>query len=117
MEDVQKLKQKYFNTLSWESMDEMYGEDATHAWVELENGFELSIVRHRHSYGGDEGLYEVGVFKEGEMVTPLGWDDQVRGYLDPIQVVDTIIELEKHNSEKATSNWSEGLARSLGMSI
>ena len=50
MEDPLKLKQKYFDALSWENMDEeMYGPNACRAWVELDNGFELSIVRHKHS--------------------------------------------------------------------
>ncbi len=104
MEDPLKLKQKYFDTLSWENMDEeMYGPNACRAWVELDNGFELSIVRHKHSYGGDKGLYEVGVFKDGQMTRPEGWYDEVKGWLDPIQVVDTVIELEKHDSDKATA--------------
>ena len=54
------------------------------AWVAFRNGFEVSIVKHQYSYGGDKGLYEIGVFDAGgSMCDPLGWGDDVKGWLTP----------------------------------
>ena len=72
-------------------------------FVELDNGFELSVVRHKFSYGSDKGLYEIGVFLNGELVTPKGWDDQVKGWLDKDGVEQTIAELALHDV-KASRN-------------
>ena len=56
--------------------------DGVQAYVEFENGFEVSIVKHGGSYGCDKGLYEIGVFDtEGEMCDPLDWGDDVKGWL------------------------------------
>lgn len=55
-------------------------------WVNLDNGYEVSIIKSSFSYGGDKGLYEIGVFKNNVMCDPLGWGDEVKGYLSPIQV-------------------------------
>jgi hypothetical protein len=37
------------------------------------------------SYGGKKGLYEIGVFHKGteRMCDPLGWGDEVKGWLSP----------------------------------
>jgi len=72
-------------------MEHIYG--GIQGLVKLDNGFELSVVRHKFSYGGEEGLYEIGVFLDGELVTPKGWDDQVKGWLDKDGVEQTIAEL------------------------
>ena len=76
--------------------------DAIQGLVKLDNGFELSIVKHRFSYGGDKGLYEIGVFLDDELVTPKGWDDQVKGYLNEDAVESTIFALGSHDVSEAT---------------
>jgi len=46
--------------------------------------YELSVVRHSGSYGNSNGLYEIGVFKGGEMVEMPGITqegDTVKGFL------------------------------------
>ena len=70
------------------------------AWVDFPNGFEVSIVKHYYSYGGEKGLYEIGVFKDGIMCDPLGWGDEVKGGLRPEDVeqeLASIKELESTN--------------------
>ena len=54
------------------------------AWTEV-NGYEVSIIRNSLSYGGDKGLYEIGVYEAGtnKMCDPLGWGDDVKGWLTP----------------------------------
>ena len=57
------------------------------AWATFRNGFEVSVVKHQFSYGGDNGLYEIGVFNAaGSMCDPLGWGDDVKGWLTPEDV-------------------------------
>ena len=51
--------------------------------------FELSIVQHDGSYGGDRGLYEIGVFKNNDMVEMPGITaegDTVKGFLTENEV-------------------------------
>ena len=75
--------------------------DGFQALVKLRNGYAVSIVRHQGSHGHDKrGLFEIGVFhadSEGQiqMVTPDGWDDEVKGWLQPIHVLEEISKLEK----------------------
>ena len=57
------------------------------AWVPFQNGFQVSVVKHQYSYGGEKGLYEIGVFNAaGRMCDPLGWGDDVKGWLTPQDV-------------------------------
>ena len=90
-----------FIDIKFEKMDEHFGENAIQGLVELDNGFDLSVVRHKYSYGSDKGLYEIGVFMDGEMVSPKGWYDQVKGHLDKDGVEQTIAELAEHDSADA----------------
>jgi hypothetical protein len=43
-------------------------------------------VRNSLSYGGKKGLYEMGIFKGDKMCDPLGWGDDVKGWLKPEDV-------------------------------
>ena len=62
-----------------------HAENDVQARVEI-NGYDISIVRNALSYGGDKGLYEIGVFKGERMADPLGWGDDVKGWLTPEDV-------------------------------
>tara|TARA_Y100000310_G_C19970183_1_gene485099 strand:- start:137 stop:388 length:252 start_codon:yes stop_codon:yes gene_type:complete len=64
------------------------GEDGDiQAIVTFRNGYEVSVVQNGLSYGGDKGLYEIGVFDaSGGMCDPLGWGDEVKGWLNPEDV-------------------------------
>ena len=58
--------------------------DGVQAIVSFRNGYEVSIVRHGGSHGNKQGLYEIGVFYAlGSMSDPLGWGDDVKGWLTP----------------------------------
>jgi len=72
-----------FTELKWEGN----AVEGIQAIVELENGFEVSVVRNDLSYGNQRGLYEIGVFNaSGGMCDPLGWGDDVKGWLKPEDV-------------------------------
>jgi hypothetical protein len=75
-----------FKELKFRDISSTHGEDAKQAWEEFENGYEVSIIKHKGSYGNKEGLYEIGVFKGERMADPLGWGDDVKGYLSPEDV-------------------------------
>jgi hypothetical protein len=64
--------------------------------IMFENGFGASVVKHKYSYGGDKGLYEIAVLDSGGEITyttPI--TDDVIGYLRPEDVTDVIEKIEK----------------------
>jgi hypothetical protein len=82
-----------FEDLEWTDISETHGEGGIQCYLELDNGFEVSIVRHTVSYGNKNGLYEMGIFGPwGSMCDPLDWGDDVKGWLTP---KDVEVELEK----------------------
>ena len=80
-----------FEELKFDDISETHGEGAVQAYVELGNGFDVSIVRHGGSYGNEKGLYEIGIFDAqrlgvNAMCDPLDWGDTVKGWLTPEDV-------------------------------
>ena len=66
----------------------------TQVMLKFGNQYELSIVSHQFSYGGKKGLYEIGVFKDNNMVELPGITeegDTVKGFLTE-KDVDSIIK-------------------------
>lgn len=66
--------------------------------VTFENGYGASIVRHQYSYGGKDGLFELGVLHNDQLCydTPITNDvvgylteDDVTNYLDRIACLPT----------------------------
>ena len=57
---------KTFNDLEFiETIGESrYG---IHARMAFDNGWEVSVVKGEFTHGGDRGLYELAVFKDGEI--------------------------------------------------
>ena len=65
------------------------------ALVSFRNGFEVSVVKHGGSYGNEKGLYEIGVFNAaGSMCDPLGWGDDVKGWLTPQDVEQELVSIK-----------------------
>jgi len=61
----------------------------------FDNGYSVSVVKGPHTYGGKDGLYELAVFKDGE----IHYDNSVangdvRGYLTEQEVSELITEVE-----------------------
>ena len=84
-----------FKELKFNDISETHGEGATQVYVEFENGYDVSVVQHGGSYGNEKGLYEIGVFgPHGGMCDPLGWGDDVKGWLSP-EGVETELKLIK----------------------
>lgn len=57
--------------------------------IEDRTGNKLSIICHPFSYGGPDGLYEIAIMKDGDLVNTTisgGEDDTVKGYMEPDSV-------------------------------
>ena len=63
--------------------------------TKFDNGYEVSVVKSLYTYGGDKGLYELAIFKDGEIRydTPITGD--VIGYLRPEDVTDVMERVQK----------------------
>ena len=60
--------------------------------------YELSVVRHSSSYGGKQGLYEIGVFDKLAGMVPLPGitidGDSVKGYLTEEEVSAILLKMK-----------------------
>lgn len=71
-----------FSELQFEKMGSAFGLDCIQAFVDLGNDCKASVVQHEFSYGGRQGLYEIGFFgPSGDLEEVPEWGDQVNGYL------------------------------------
>ena len=64
--------------------------------LEFDNGWAVSVVKGQHTYGGNDGLYELAVFKDGQM----HYDNAVAngdvvGYLREEDVTDAMLLIQK----------------------
>ena len=84
-----------FSELEFNDISETHGAGAVQAYVELPNGYEVSVVRHSGSYGSEKGLYEIGCFFNHHMVDPDDWGDTVKGWCTPEDVESYIHQIEK----------------------
>ena len=63
--------------------------------TEFDNGYEVSVVKSKYTYGGDKGLYELAVFKDGEITYDTPITEDVMGYLTEQEVTDTFIKIQE----------------------
>jgi hypothetical protein len=63
--------------------------------TKFKNGYEASVVKSEHSYGGRDGLYELAVFKDGEITYDTPITDDVLGYLTEEEVSETFIKIQE----------------------
>ena len=66
-----------FKELRFRDISSTHGEGARQAYVDFDNGYDVSVVKHKFSHGGDKGLYEIGCFFNNHMVDPADWGDTV----------------------------------------
>jgi len=63
--------------------------------TQFDNGYEASVVKSKYTYGGDKGLYELAVFKDGEICYDTPITNDVIGYLRPEDVTDVMEKIQK----------------------
>lgn len=62
----------------------------------FDNGYGVSVICHKYSYGGKDGLYEVAVLnEEGELTYNTPVSDDVIGYLTPDEVTDIMRQVQE----------------------
>ena len=80
------MKAIKFQDLEFKDISETHGENAVQTYLEFENGYDISVVKHQYSHGGKKGMYEIGCFYNNHMVDPADWGDTVKGWLNPEDV-------------------------------
>ena len=63
--------------------------------TQFDNGYEASVVKSEYTYGGKDGLYELAVFKDGEICYDTPITDDVIGYLRPEDVTDVMVKIQQ----------------------
>lgn len=78
-----------------------------HWYEEFENGYAVSVVAGPHTYGGDRGLYELAVMRNGEIHynNPVARGD-VRGYLSMEEVDDLVNTVSEWDIDEEFDNYS-----------
>ena len=66
------------------------------AKVMFDNGYGASVIIGPHTYGGEDGLYELGVLgKDKKLTYDTPVTDDVEGYLSETQVTDLLIKIQQ----------------------
>ena len=70
------------------------GNEMRRAKADFPNGYTASVIIGEYSYGGPEGLYELGLMHGGHLcyLTPV--TDDVVGHLTPKQVTELLAQIE-----------------------
>lgn len=63
--------------------------------TKFKNGYEASVVKSENSYGGRDGLYELAIFKDGDICYTTPITDDVIGYLTEDGVTETFIKIQE----------------------
>jgi len=82
-----------FNELKFKELPDMSG---VYCRIMFENGFGASIVKHKYSYGGDKGLYEIAILDdiEGGPIYYTSVTDDVLGHLSENDVETHLKEIK-----------------------
>lgn len=65
-----------------------------HKVYKFDNGYKASVVCNSGSYGGNDGLFEVAVMKNGEIVYDTPVTNDVVGWLDFAGVADILEKIK-----------------------
>ena len=84
---------KTFKDLEFKQLPDLSG---IYCRIMFENGFGASIVKHKFSYGGDTGLYEIAVLDDikGSPIYYTSVTDDVLGHLFEDDVMFHLNEIE-----------------------
>ena len=64
--------------------------------TKFDNGYEVSVVKSPHTYGGDKGLYELAVLDEnGDLTYDTPITEDVIGWLRPEDVTDVMLKVQQ----------------------
>ena len=87
---------KTFNDLEFNSHPNLGHIGGVQARMDFDNGFGVSVVQSPYTYGGDKGLYELAVFKDGQIhYGNAVANGDVVGYLREEDVTDAMKVIQK----------------------
>jgi hypothetical protein len=69
--------------------------EGVQARITFDNGYGASVVKSPYTYGGKDGLYELAVFKDGEITYATPITDDVIGYLRPEDVTEVMAKIQQ----------------------
>ena len=81
------IKYKHFDNFTEEV--ENYG--GVQKFYSFDNGYGASVIRHKHSYGFEKGLWELGVLAGSELTYDTEITNDVIGHLTEVEV-DKLLE-------------------------
>jgi len=80
-----------------------YIHNGTQEIYEFPNGYGASVVSHDGSYGGNSGLYEIAVLKDGNLCYDTPITSDVIGWLDSWQVESYLAQIESLPTDQEVS--------------
>jgi len=84
---------KQFNDLQFKKHSQ---KDGVISRIIFDNGYGASVVKHKHSYGGDKGLYELAVLgNDGQITYDTPITNDVIGYLREQDVSDVMEKIQQ----------------------
>ena len=87
-----ELPFKTFKDIEFEEFEKYNGVISR---TEFENGYGVSVIKHDNSYGGDRGLYELAIIKDGDIVYDTPITSDVIGHLTPEEVSRYMIKIQE----------------------
>ena len=92
-----------FNDLKFIQLPDLSG---VYCRIMFENGFGASIVKHKYSYGGNDGLYEIAVLDdiEGGPIYYTSVTNDVLGHLSESDVEIHLNEIKNLEASEAENN-------------
>lgn len=83
---------KEFKDLEFNDLPDLSG---IYSRTMFENGFGVSVIKHKYSYGGPDGLYELAILdSDGEITYDTPITDDVIGYLTEEGVTALLAEIQ-----------------------
>lgn len=83
---------KGFNDLEFNDLPDLGG---IYCRIQFENGYGVSVIKHKYSYGGPDGLYELAILdSDGEITYDTPITDDVIGYLTEEGVTALLTEIQ-----------------------
>ena len=72
------------------------------------NGYGASVIKHKGSYGGDQGLWELAVLKGEELCYNTPITDDVLGRLNDPEVDNYLIQISQLTDADVYCEWNCG---------
>ena len=95
LRETQNFNVINFNDLQFKPHPMGFGKQAV---IQFSNGFGASVIKHKYSYGGKKGLWEVALLKGDELFYNADFPD-VKGHLNDPQVDAELIHIANYEQQ------------------